>query len=139
MTKSERDALRKLSEAATFGCWQYRWSDGSGECNEKEGGSISACDEGEPTVVMGGDHDGCPVGVLRECDAHFIEAADPNTVLSLLDEVDRLEKALEQCGPRVLKVLDSDKEPYMISFAVQFKDIRKLDVPELAQWLRERQ
>ena len=28
MTKSERDALRKLSEAATFGCWQYRWSDG---------------------------------------------------------------------------------------------------------------
>lgn len=81
---------------------------------------------------------------LNEVYSAVLEAKDAELALlkventDLIARLERAEKALEQAGGTLLKVLESDKTPYMVSFKAQYKDIRKLDAPELAAWLKER-
>jgi len=84
------DELRAAAKNVPTDSWEYRFADGSGEVNSKEGGCILACDEGESTVVMGGGVDGVRYGVVEEEYALFIEQACPRNVLMLLDERDAI-------------------------------------------------
>lgn len=85
----------------------------------------------------------CPdtarIGILDEGDGRDLSVHPTlGDLKALIARLERAEKALEQAGGTLLKVLESDKKPYMVSFKAQYKDIRKLDAPELAAWLKER-
>lgn len=114
VTTPDLDALRELAEKATPGGWRVGFNDGSGKGEGSEGCWVSTVDEDEQTVVRGGREDwGVPVGVPNAADARFIAAANPQAILSLLDEIDRLRAALEEMrvafeepGAETLEVLD---------------------------------
>lgn len=117
MNQSERAELRKLAEAATPGVWtcdqpssydlaypadecRCRWDD-SGEyeyVGELEGGGhvhlyheihrIGAGDE-----YVAGNYDYEDGGIVARADRDYIIAAQPATVLALLDELNTAEQA----------------------------------------------
>lgn len=100
MNKADMDALRLLAEQATPGLWEAdeacAYQPGMGPFDDY-GASITS-DNVE--VVVGGaqDEQGGAVGVLSNQDAAYIVAAQPQTVLSLLNRIRFMESALKQIG-----------------------------------------
>lgn len=100
MNKADMDALQLLAVQATPGLWEAgeacAWQPGMGPFDDY-GASITS-DNVE--VVVGGaqDEQGGAVGVLSNQDAAYIVAAQPQTVLSLLNRIRVMEAALKQIG-----------------------------------------
>ena len=90
---SEHAELRRLAEAATPGPWKH-------ESQKDESGSYQTVQwvmAGDPEwahVLVAEDHatvlHGPHVEIPAEANAAYIAAANPATILSLLDEIDRL-------------------------------------------------
>ena len=89
MTREQRDRLRRLAEAATPGPWT-RKRPTEGEFGFASGTKVAGCGPGC------GVYANPPGGSFPSADASFIEGANPQTVLSLLDALEETEKALEQ-------------------------------------------
>ena len=90
----DTNALRKLCKSATPGPWDYCiWDNDSYEIMAGEPNAEGTIDG--PTVVEpdASDEEGYG-GVKRFDDAKFISAANPATVLALLDEVENTRKAM---------------------------------------------
>ena len=79
MTTIDTDRLRALAEAATPGPWE--------DVSNRYGYDVSETWAVEP--VAPSVHNICHVTVGQR-DAAYIAAADPQTVLALLDEIERL-------------------------------------------------
>lgn len=99
----DTNALRKLCKSATPGPWEWCcWDNDSFEIVsggfDSEGRVIGS------TVVQpdASDEEGCG-GVKRREDADYISAANPATVLALLDELDRL-RTIEAAALNLAKV-----------------------------------
>ena len=93
MNKSERDELRRKALAATPGEWEV---DGP---PLDSGGTygINAIPDGCAVVWWGSNQD---EGIRREEDAAYIAAANPQVVLSLLDDLDLAEAMIREMGKK---------------------------------------
>lgn len=100
MNKADMDSLRLLAEKATPGSWvadeACAYQPGMGPFDDY-GASITS---GNVEVVLGGaqDEQGGAVGVLSNHDAAYIVAAQPQTVLTLLNRLRVMETALKEIG-----------------------------------------
>ena len=70
----------KLCEAASQGPWHDGFDDGSGRIGDRDGAYITLTEtvdseERFPTIIVGGDYEGIPIGVLKQEDVDFIIAA----------------------------------------------------------------
>lgn len=83
------ERLRELAEAATSGPWS--WTDGENYSEDRWDYAYL-----DPMVLHGAWHNTGDAGVgVNAADAAYIAAVDPQTVLRLLDDKDRLRAALE--------------------------------------------
>lgn len=113
------DDLRAKAQAATPGPWvsdgaAVPWTPKQRSPFTEYGASVAVDDE--TVVVEGGQQDeqGGAVGVLTNEDADFIAAANPQTVLALLDRVEELEAALEAAESVLGCVLDDTAPGYRV-------------------------
>jgi Ead/Ea22-like protein len=81
--------LRKLAEAATPGPWQVINGHYPG-FREIEGPSFRV------SIVMSATNLTFSDGTQRETDAAFIAAANPQTILELLDKIDQLQAEIDR-------------------------------------------
>ena len=70
----------KLCEAASQPPWHDGFDDGSGRIGDRDGAYITLTEtvdseERFPTIIVGGDYEGIPIGVLKQEDVDFIIAA----------------------------------------------------------------
>ena len=87
-----------ICEKATQGQWYDGFDDGSGRIGNRDGAYITLTetphlDERFPTVIVGGDYEGIPIGVLKQDDVDFIIAARAGYLL-VLKEVQRLRQVI---------------------------------------------
>lgn len=89
------DDLEAKAKAATKGPWKHGYDDGSGAVGYfDEGGTIVGPEE---NVITGGRDDyGVPHGVLRESDAEYIAAFDPDTCLALIEVARAAQEAVDE-------------------------------------------
>lgn len=84
LTREQLDALRDAAEKATMGPWSYHGPD----CCEDDDSDCDATGP-EAQVMYYGDSSGqCIAETWANADAHFIAAANPQTILALLDAAD---------------------------------------------------
>lgn len=94
--------LRELAQKATPGPWEvvycdigrHEICDGNFNADHEHIGSF---------VVMADDDAESPFPIICEHDAEYIAAANPATVLALLDEIDRL-RAIKAAARNLAKV-----------------------------------
>ena len=88
LTRKKLDALRDAAEKATMGPWSYHGPD----CCEDDDSDCDATGP-EAQVMYYGDSSGqCIAETWANADAHFIAAANPQTILALLDAADERDK-----------------------------------------------
>lgn len=88
LTRKKLDALRDAAEKATMGPWSYHGPD----CCEDDDSDCDATGP-EAQVMYYGDSSGqCIAETWANADAHFIAAANPQTILALLDALTRTEQ-----------------------------------------------
>ena len=102
-TKQERDKLRELAEKATPGPWEFGHIQSEGEYGsdddggygyrsyevaDNEGRCLMDCLNNDNGMVEVG-HDGIAWDSIAERNAEFVAAANPATILTLLDMIDR--------------------------------------------------
>ncbi len=90
---SDHAELRRLAEAATPGPWTLYVPEDYQGPDELPGYGVE-CAEGR-AIVWGALEP--ETGCQFDRDAEFIAAANPNTILALLDEIDRLSDELSAC------------------------------------------
>ena len=90
MHQTGRQHLRALAERATPGPWELQTSN-SWRRIGTAGGRFVDGDILSPTTHRGDNH---PDLAARQEDLDFIVAADPSTVMALLDEIQRLQREL---------------------------------------------
>lgn len=86
--------LRELAEAATPGEWKQQRFPYRNEIHGPEWPICTVNDDDERRPLIGPADD--PTPMHGEADASFIAAANPQTVIALLDEVERLDAALDE-------------------------------------------
>jgi len=92
LTRKKLDALRDAAEKATMGPWSYHGPD----CCEDDDSDCDATGP-EAQVMYYGDSSGqCIAETWANADAHFIAAANPQTILALLDALRATEQRAEQ-------------------------------------------
>ena len=92
LTREQRDALRDAAEKATMGPWSYHGPD----CCEDDDSDCDATGP-EAQVMYYGDSSGqCIAETWANADAHFIAAANPQTILALLNALARTEQRAKQ-------------------------------------------
>ncbi len=84
LTREQLGTLRDAAEKATMGPWSYHGPD----CCEDDDSDCDATGP-EAQVMYYGDSSGqCIAETWANADAHFIAAANPQTILALLDAAD---------------------------------------------------
>lgn len=87
---TDTKTLRELAEAATPGGWRIHDRSSTTVIGGKIGHAIAACGQHADNT-----RDGESLFLELQGNAAFIAAANPETVIGLLDEVERLREALE--------------------------------------------
>ena len=87
MNKQDRDRLRELAEKATPGPWLYH--------------SMGVISQNPLRVVLLSNE---PRKEQTKYDVMFISESNPQTILSLLDYVDELEKRIFDCSKQILEM-----------------------------------
>lgn len=114
----------QICEAASQGPWRDGFDDGSGRiADDDHSGAYITFGEADSyglteCVVKGGDHEGIPIGVLKQEDVDFIIAAREGYLL-VLKEVQRLKQVIYRAcedlrmgeSGHAAKTLDDDREP----------------------------
>lgn len=114
------DGLRALAEKATPGPWEADGNEVSQHWSRPEPWKTVASSE---VACMSYCYGGSGRGIENEADAEFIAAANPSTVLALVDRAESAERRIEkaedfitrhyldtQMGERVLAILAGEDE-----------------------------
>ena len=123
LTRKKLDALRDAAEKATMGPWSYHGPD----CCEDDDSDCDATGP-EAQVMYYGDSSGqCIAETWANADAHFIAAANPQTILALLDAADERDK--------LKRDLDAARAAVVVQLMDNLIDVTHLIAAEDNPWV----
>lgn len=115
MTSEERDKLKAAAAAATPGPWHT--ADCGPERNIPEVVVYDEPTDWQPICYFDDATNECPAFMWPENRA-YIAAADPSSVLSLIADVERLERQLCFARHTIELALDKEATPYDVKAAI---------------------